>query len=391
MPVFKYNGYTSEGADVSGIIEASGLNDAVAKIRAEGVFPRDITAPRVRHKKHFFQRIDETFLPGMTRQLSILFASGVPLIEALQSLSNEYKGIYRDMLIDIKEKVSGGAGLYRAMEEFGDYFPEFYINMIQAGEQSGTLDKVLLRLADFLESRNAVKSKVRSAMIYPIIMMGVSIVVLSFLFTFVIPKIVKIFEDTESTLPFVTLVLIFISNVFINYWWALIGGVAALFLPAKRLLKRHRLFIDRMILRLPGNVIQSLYYARFSRTLEFLIAGGLPMLSALKLSAKSMGNRLLEVSVLNAEEKVAEGQSLSASLENFSPVLIQLIATGERSGRLAETLNRAANSYENEFNRKVNDAVAVFEVAMILCMALAVAFIVMAVLLPIFQLNMLIK
>lgn len=391
MPIFRYSGFKADGTNVSGVIEASGLNDAAGKIKAEGIFPGDIVEPRVRHKKRMFQGIDETFIPNMTRQLSILLSSGVPLIDALQSLSDEHKGFYRDMLIAIKESVSGGAGLYRAMEDFGDYFPEFYINMVQAGEQSGTLDKALIKLADFLESQNNVKSKVRSSMIYPIFMMGVSIVVLSFLFTFVIPKIVKIFKDTEGTLPFITIVLIFISNIFINYWWAMIGGAAALFLSTKRFLKSQRLFIDRVILKLPGNVLQSLYYTRFARTLGSLIEGGLPMLRALRLSAKSMGNKALEESVLNAEVKVAEGQRLSASLEMFPPVFIQLIATGEKSGRLAETLNRAADSYEEEFNRKVNKAVSIFEPAMILLMGLVVGFIVLAVLLPMFQLNQLVK
>ena len=252
MPIFRYNGFKTDGTNVSGVIEASGHSDAVAKIKEEGIFPSDIAEPRIRHRKRIFQRIDESFIPNMTRQLSILLKAGVPLIDALQSLSDENKGFYKDMLIAIKENVAGGAGLSRAMEDFGDYFPEFYINMVQAGEQSGTLDKVHQKLADFLENQSTVKAKVRSSMIYPIIMMGVSIVVLSFLFTFVIPKIVKIFKDTHSSLPLITLVLITISNMFIKYWWVMAGGIAVLFLPVKRLLKRHRLFIDRVILKLPG-------------------------------------------------------------------------------------------------------------------------------------------
>jgi general secretion pathway protein F len=248
-----------------------------------------------------------------------------------------------------------------------------------------------MQLADYLESQNTVRAKVRSAMIYPLLMMGVSIVVLSFLFTFVIPKIVKIFSDTKATLPFITLVLIFVSNILINYWWLIAGLVIGAGAAAKRFLGTRRLLVDRALLRLPGNVIQSLYYSRFARTLGFLLGGGLPMLKALSLSARSMGNRHLEAGVLNAERKVAEGQSLSSTLVGFPPVFVQLIATGEKSGRLPETLNRAAQSYEEEFNRKVNRAVSLFEPAMILVMGLVVLFIVLAVLLPMFQLNQLIK
>ena len=391
MPIFKYRGYTPDGKDVSGSIEASGPGDAMARAKAEGVFPSEVVESGLTGRKKIFQRRDESFLPGMTRQLSILLSSGVPMMEALQSLSAEQKGFYREMLIAVKERVSGGAGLSKALEEFGDIFPEFFINMIHSGEQSGTLDKVLVQLADYLESQNTVRARVRSAMIYPLLMMGVSIVVLSFLFTFVIPKIVKIFNDTKATLPFITVVLIFVSNIFIRYWWLIVGLMIGVGVAARRFLRTHRILIDRVLLRLPGNVIQSLYYSRFARTLGFLLAGGLPMLKALGLSARSMGNRHLEAGVLSAERKVAEGQSLSSTLEGFPPVFVQLIATGEKSGRLPETLNRAAQSYEEEFNRRVNRAVSLFEPAMILVMGLVVLFIVLAVLLPMFQLNQLIK
>ena len=391
MPIFRYKGYRHDGTEATGTVEASGVSDALTRVRAEGILPSDITEPPVAHRKRLFQRIDETFLPNMTRQLSTLLSAGVPLMDALMSLSAEHEGFYKDMLTSIKERVSGGAGLSRALDEFSDFFPEFYRNMVQSGEESGNLDVVLRRLADFLERQNAVKSKVRSSMLYPIFMMGVSIVVLSFLFTFVIPKIVKIFKDTKTALPFLTVVIIFVSDVLINYWWALIGMVAAAFFSIRRFLRNHRLLVDRLILKTPGHVIQSLYYARFARTMGFLLEGGLPMLKALHLSARSMGNRELEASVLSGAEKVAEGQRLSASLDRFPPVFIQLIATGEKSGRLSETLSRAADSYEEDFNRRINQTVSLFEPIMILVMGLAVLFIVLAILLPMFQLNQLVK
>lgn len=391
MPIFKYSGYTADGRNVSGVFEASGLNDAAAKIRGEGIFLSEITEPVFSHKKKIFQGIDESFLPNMTRQLSMLLSSGVPLLEALHALSSESKGFYRDMLVAVKERVSGGAGLHRALEEFGDYFPEFYINMVQAGEQSGNLDMVLVRLADFLESQSAIRSRVRSAAIYPVFMMGVSIVVLSFLFTFVMPKIVKIFADMKGSLPFITRALMFTSDIFVNYWWVMAIMATAIFLIGRKLLNDHRMLVDDVLLRMPGNLFQSLYYARFARTLGFLLEGGLPVLRALKLSAKAMGNKALEGSVIDAWKKVSEGQRLSASLERFPPVFLQMVATGERSGRLPETLNRAADSYEEEFKRRVNWAVSIFEPAMILFMGLVVGVIVLAVLLPMFQLNQLIK
>lgn len=391
MPLFNYKGYRTDGTEAAGIIEATGLNDAIARIRAEGIFPRNISEPQIAGKKKLFQRTNENFLPNLTRQLSILLSSGVSMMDAFDSLAAEQTGFYREMLIAIKERISAGAGLYRALEDFRDVFPEFYINMVQAGEAGGNMAGVLLRLADFLEKHYAVKAKVRSAMIYPILMMAVSVVVLSFLFVFVIPKIVKIFNDTKSALPFMTTVLIFVSNVFVNYWWILVGGAAVGYIYIRKLIKNHLLYVHGFLLKIPGNIIQSLYYARFAGTLSFLLEGGLPMLKALNLSAKAMGNIRLEASVLEASEKVAGGQRLSASLEGFPPVFIQLVSTGETSGRLPETLSRAAVSYEEEFNRKVNSAVALFEPGMILVMGLVVGFIVLAVLLPMFQLNQLVK
>jgi general secretion pathway protein F len=214
---------------------------------------------------------------------------------------------------------------------------------------------------------------------------------LSFLFTFVIPKIVKIFKDTKGTLPMITVVLVSLSGFFTKYWWALFGGAVGGALVLRRFFRARRLLLHKTFLRLPGNVIQSLYYARFARTLGFLLEGGLPMIKALHLSAKATGNSALEASVFHAAERVIEGQGLSVSLEGFPPVFIQLIATGEKSGRLPETLNRAADSYEETFNRKVNQVTGLLEPVMILVMGLIVAFIVFAVLLPMFQLNQLVK
>jgi len=292
---------------------------------------------------------------------------------------------------DIKERVAAGSSFSKALEDYRKVFPEYYVNMVAAGEASGNLDKVLGRMADFLEAQDNLKSKVRTSMIYPVFMICVGFIVLSFLFTFVIPKITKIFKDTEAALPFITVVLVTISDIFQNYWWLLGGMLLGGMLGFKRLREKNRLFIDRLIVRLPGNITQTLYFGRFARTLGFLLEGGLPVLRALDLSAKSIGNKVLEAKVVEAGKRVAEGARLSASLEGFPPVLLQLISTGERSGQLVEILKNAADSYEEEFSRRVQKALSFLEPAMILFMGLIIGFIVLAVLLPIFQLNQLVK
>lgn len=391
MPIFHYKGYKADGSQAAGTIEADGLQDALANIRARGIYPKDVSAHREKRKGWFSRRSDEALLPYLTRQLSTLLSSGVPLIDALRSLSEENRGFWRSVLVTVRENVSGGASLSRALEAYPRVFPDFYISMVSAGEQSGTLDKVLIRVADFLEKQASLRAKLRTAMIYPVFMASVGFIVMSFLFTFVVPKIVRIFENTKSALPFITVVLITISNFFVHYWWLLVIMAVALVAAARRLRQRHGRFLDGMRLKLPGNVLQSLYFGRFARTLGFLIGGGLPMLKALELSAKATGNLVIEERIRQAAQGVAEGARLSASLEGFPPVLLQLISTGEKSGTLVEVLSRAADSYEEDFERRVQRALSLLEPSMILIMGLLVGFIVLAVLLPMFQLNQLVK
>jgi len=391
MPIFQYKGYRTDGSAAAGVVEANSLKDAVLRLRESGLYPKKVKEAVYEGKSGLFRRRDVSLLPSTTRQLSTLLSSGVTLMEALSSMAEENRGFWKNMLVSIKEKVAGGSSLSRALEEYDKIFPEFYVNMVAAGEASGNLDKVLGRMADFLESQDTMRSKVKMSMIYPVFMVCVGFIVLSFLFTFVVPKITKIFKDTQTALPFITVVLVAVSDFFQHYWWLLAGAVVGAAFGFKRLREKNRLFLDSLILRFPGNIPQSLYYGRFARTLGFLLEGGLPVLRALDLAAKSVGNKLIETRVTEAGRRVAEGARLSASLEGFPPVLLQLISTGEKSGQLVAILNNVANSYEEEFSRRVQKALSFLEPAMILLMGVIVGLIVLAVLLPIFQLNQLIK
>jgi len=391
MPIFQYSGYRTDGSEVAGTIEANSQKDAALRLRESGLFPKKVRETVYRGESGLFRRTDVNFLPSVTRQLSTLLSSGVTLMEALNAIADENSGFWKNLLVSIKEKVAAGASFSKVLEEYNSIFPEFYVNMVAAGETSGTLDKVLGRLADFLETQSNLKAKVQTSMVYPVFMICVGFIVLSFLFTFVIPKITKIFKDTESALPFLTVALIWISDIFQHYWWILIGMLLGGIIGLKKVKEKNRLLIDQMVMRVPGKIIQSLYFARFTRTLGFLLEGGLPVLRALELSAKAIGNAMLQNRVIDAAQKVAEGSRLSAALEGFPPVLLQLISTGERSGQLVGILQNAADSYEEEFSRRVQKALAFLEPAMILAMGALVGLIVLAVLLPIFQLNQLIK
>jgi general secretion pathway protein F len=391
MPVFKYQGYKNDGTEIKGSIEADGHRDAVLKIKASGILPKEISEIPLTSKRFFFFQHPQDFLPDITRNISTLLYSGVPIVEAIEAAASEQKGQWKNILVNIKDKIISGATLSKSLEAYPHIFPEFYINMVSAGEKSGNLSDVLTILSDYLEKQRSLKNRVRTALIYPVFMALVSIFILSFLFTFVVPKIMTVFEGTRAALPFITVILIWISNFFQKYWWILllfIGGGYTLFHWLK---KNKRELIDALLLKMPLGITQSLYLARLSMTMSFLISGGVPVLNAMQSAAKATGNVILKNRIYQAQNLVSQGAKISSSLKDFPPTFIQMILTGEESGRLAETLKRSAMFYEEEFDRKLSRSVSLLEPCLILLMGIVVGFIVFAVLLPIFELNRLIK
>lgn len=387
MPVFKYIGYDQAGSLTEGVIEADGRKAAVLKIKTKGIFPKEIDEAVSSRKNILSKKPSQLVLSSITRRLSTLVSAGVPLIEAISAISAEHKDEWRNILTNIKDRLAGGSSLARAMEAHPEVFPESYKGMVAAGESSGKLSDVLLKLADFLEKEMTIKNKIRTALVYPSFMACVSILIVCFLFVFVIPKITKVFEDSSASLPLITVLLIWISTFFKNFWWLLLllaGGTAALY---RNIRDTKRELIDSILLREPLGILMELYMLRFSMTIGFLLSGGLQILSAMQLAAKSIGNAALEKKVLSAKEKVSQGASLSASLEGFPPTLLQIIATGEKTGKLSEVLMKTADSYEAEFNRKLEKAISLLEPVLILIMGLVVGFIVVSVLLPIFEMN----
>ncbi len=391
MPIFKYQGYKQDGSEIKGTVEADGQKDASIKIKAIGVFPKEITEAIFFKKKILQWKRLPSLLPDITRSLSTMLSSEVPLIEAVGAIASEQKGQWKGILIDIKDRLSAGATLARATQAYPLIFPDFYTSMVAAGENSGRLTEVLSKLADFLEAQTSIRNKVQTSLIYPLFMAFVSILILSFLFTFVVPKITKIFEETAATLPLITVMLIWISTAFRKFWWLLLLLAAGAVVLYQWLKKTKREKIDSILLKLPFGTLQSLYMARFSMTMSFLLSGGIPILSALQLTARVTGNAVLENKIMAAQNLVSQGVKLSTSLEGFPPTFLQIISTGEKSGQLAKVLERAAISYEAEFDKKLQRVISLLEPILILFMGLIVGFIVIAVLLPIFELNQLIK
>jgi len=389
MPIFRFSGYTPDGSERKGTIEAEGIKDAIVKLKLDGILPKDVQNVAPAAKRSLFTRDKTNKLSQLTRQLSILVAADVNLNEALRSLADENTGYWKGLLIDLRDRIASGSSLSRAMEEHGEFFPEFYIRMVHAGETGGMLDDVLLKLADFLEKDMSIRSRVSHAMVYPLFMFSIGVIVLSFVFTFVVPKIVTIFRDAKTALPLITRILLLVSDIFHSYWWAIIIMILGAYYGVKRYRQIHPEKVDILFLKVP--VTRSLYISRFTRIFGFLLSGGIPLLKSLDLAARSTGNAVLRKDLSEASKKITEGAGVSAALETLPPVLRQMIATGEKTGRLPDLLHRAADAYEEDFSKKVQTMLSLMEPAMIVAMGLVVGFIVFAVLLPLFQMNQLIK
>ncbi len=385
MPFFRYAGYTAQGMKAQGRIEASTPQEASIRLKELGIYPRLIKTEGP------VKRYSKEGLAYITRQLSTLLSAQVSLTDALKGIAQESSSKLAGILNDIKEKVSGGLSLSKALEEQGRLFPDFYVNAVRAGEMSGELPSVLERLAEYLESQDRIKSKLRTAMIYPLIMLLVATGVLFFIFLYVMPKIIKIFENTKAGLPFITKILITVTKFIKLFWFFIPLMVIALSLGFRHLKEKKPELIDKLLLRDPLRILFPLYIARFTKTLAFLLEGGIPLIKALEISARCTGNRVMEAHILTATRSVAEGGRLSASLGFLPPVLVELIANGEKSGRLVENLKRASSTYEEEFSRRLTGAVTILEPAMIILMGLIVLFVVLGVVLPVFELNQLIR
>ena len=302
------------------------------------------------------------------------------------------------MIQSLKESISGGSSFAKALEEHPDIFTPLFRGLIVSAEASGSLDTVLPRLADYLEKRARIAAEVKAALTYPALMTIVGITVLGFLFIFVIPKIARIFEETGTPLPFITVVLLWTTGMAAKYWHILLAGTAGAVWIAARELKRGRGMedIDRLALKLPwvGPIVMSFQVATMTRTLGSLLKGGVQLLTALELTKEVTGSLVFKNMLSSAVQDCAGGTPLSMSLRNSSvlpPFAVHMISVGERSGALDEMLLKAADSYDSEFENGIKKSLNLLEPSLILIMGVVVGFIVLAMLLPIFELNQVIR
>jgi general secretion pathway protein F len=335
----------------------------------------------------------------MTRQLATLVGAGLPLVDCLGALIEQMDraGLKR-ILSQVRERVVEGGTLADAMKAHPRVFNDLYVNMVRAGEASGALDLVLVRLADYTERSAQLRGKVRSALTYPVLASTVSAGILFFLLSYVVPKVTRIFQETQQELPMMTVILLAISSFCSQYWWVIAATVIIVVIALRVSLRteKGRLRFDRSILRIPyfGKLLKKVALARFSRTLSTLLLGGIPLLQSLDIVKHVVSNAVLRNAIQDGRNAIREGQSMADPLKRsglFPPLLIHMVAVGEKSGELESMLARAADAYDNEVEASVNALTSIMEPIMIIFMGGVVLFIVLAIMVPIFELNQLVR
>ncbi len=404
MPAFEFYGIDKSGKDVKGVRDADSEKALRSLLKREGIFLTRVgKGPRKGQSllstevdlAQYFERIKPTDISIFVRQLATLTKAGIPLVEALSATADQTeKPKLRKVLVQIKQDVSEGASLAQAVKKHDQVFSPIFPNMIRAGEASGTLDSVLLQLAEFTEASVKLRQKITSAMMYPVIMVGIGGLILLGLFIYVIPQITQIFEDTGADLPFLTTMLIGFSHILRDFWWLMmLLGVGTVwgFRRWKRTKDGTEKF-DRFTLKVPifGALVLMIGASRFTRTLSTLLRSGVPLLTALDITKNVLGNTVLIKVIDEARIMVKEGGNLAQPLKasgRFPPMVTHMIAVGERSGALEEMLTVVSEAYESQVESRVAGLTSLLEPVMIVGMGITIAIIVFAVLMPILQLN----
>lgn len=410
MPAYAYTGLNPAGKTIKGIETADNVAALKAALRRQGVYLTAVTeaaggsassgaarsaASREVDLGQFFDRIRPKDVAGMTRLMSTLLCAGVTLPESLVALTDQVESPrFKNVLSDVGSKVNEGSSLADAMAAHPKVFSKLYINMVRAGEASGSLETVLIRIADFMDQQEELRGKVTTAMFYPAAMALVGIGVVTLLMVKVVPGIAEMFAGQGAELPFTTRSLIAVSEIVSGYWWLLIMLlIGAIWGFRKwRATPNGRELTDRFILGLPviGGLARKIAVARFSRTLATMLASGVQLLQALDIVRSLLGNVVLEKVLTQARDEIREGAGIAAALKRsgqFPPLVTHMIAVGERSGQLEQMLTDLADAYDRETSAAITRATAVLEPVMIVLMGGSVGFIVFAIMTPILQLN----
>jgi general secretion pathway protein F len=404
MAGFRYSALTSDGRRQKGVLEADGARQARAWLRDQGLTPIEVEAigagPRADRSRRLFRRgLGTTQLAILTRQLATLLASGLTVEQTLNALIEQAETeTERQLLAGIRGDVLSGQTLARAIGNQGSLFPDLYRTLVEAGERSGKLPEVLARLADYTEERDALRAKVALAFIYPTLITVVAVLVVGGLVTYVVPQVVQVFRNTHQALPLLTRALIGLSDLLRAIGVYLIIALVAFAFFVRQSLRAPavRTAWHATLLRLPvvGALVRGLNTERLASTLAILTSSKVPLLSALRAGAGVVANLPMRQAIIEAAQFVQEGATLSRALgasKLFPPLMVHMIASGEMSGRLADMLERTANQQAKELERRVGALIALLEPVMILIMGGVVLLIVLAILMPIFEMNQIIR
>jgi general secretion pathway protein F len=401
MPVYEYKGVTASGRNIAGVLDGESLKTVRARLKRDGVVVLEIheggalRAVRARELSFRAGRVKMGDLANATRQLATLVSSGLPLMEALNVLVEQEEGdALKTALSSVRDAVREGSSLADALKRSPKIFSQLYVNMVAAGEVSGTLEITLDRLADFLEEQVRFRGKLTAALAYPALMSLIGMGVLFFLFSFVLPRVVGMFEDTKQQLPLITLALLKVVDVLSSYWWLilLVLGCTGYYLRRYTVTVEGKQKLDTLLLRMPvfGTLIRMIAVSRFTRTLGTLLESGVPALTALDIVQNVIGNTVLAEAVRKARENVREGESIADPLRRsglFPPVVVQMVAVGEKSGELEKMLLKVSDSFDRSVESRIAALMSLLEPAIILVMGVIIGTIVIAILLPILQMS----
>jgi len=393
---------------LKGILDADSDVVAREKLRASGIFPVEIKEALSKPKGlpsepgsvvRLVRGVRPAEVSVMTRQLSTLLGAGVPLIGSLESIVAQISNsTFKRVMAQVKESVNEGNSLALSLSQHPKVFSSIYVNMVQSGEASGSLDVVLDRLADFGEHQQALRSRFRAALAYPIFMSIVGTIVLFVLVTFIVPNITEVFTEMRQALPLPTVVLIEVSDFLLSFWWVILLGLFCGIVILRRMKgrPRGRYLWDRLKLRVPviGSLNQKIALGRFARTLGSLLQSGVSLISALQIVSRIVDNILIQEVIEKAGDEIQKGQSLAGSLSQspwFTSMAVQMISVGEQSGELEGMLYKIAESQEREVESQITALTSMLEPVMILVMGVIVGFIVFSIILPIIEMSQMIR
>jgi general secretion pathway protein F len=398
MSAYHYQALNKTGSTAKGVIEADSERQARQLLRERGLIPTQIHMLARQQQLQRKNKLSAQDLALLTRQLTTLLSAGIPVEESLCGVSEQIeKDKVRELIIGVRSKVLEGYALAQAMSEFPNAFPELYRATVSAGEQTGRLDLVLEKLAQYIENQQETKQKIQQALIYPSLMIIVSTAIISFLLAFVVPKIIEVFTSSGQSLPNMTKVLIILSEFIKSYGLISLSIIIILLVGFTRSLHNQKIRTSwhRILLKLPivSYLVKSINVARYIHTFSILFAAGVNVLETMRVCASLVTNLVMRNAFDVATTRVREGTSINQALKEtgfLNPMAIHLIASGERSGQIATMMERAAAHLDSEVKRLIDTALTLLEPLVILLMGAVVLFIVLATLLPIFSMEQLV-